>query len=144
MLGPNVGLYNLFCIESLLLHNTIFPLLLDEFLIAAASAIFAKSEAAGQVRTASIKWNEEKSQNFNNKERCFSFFVFLSGSFELARVLVEKDNDTFDLYHEIQGPFNEWKEARFKLVQEKGETIWLEAVTSQDSELGNIFLMIRK
>ena len=104
-------------------------------MISTAPAICAKSEAAGQVRTASIKWNEEKSGNFNNKQRCFSFFVFLSGPFELARVLVEKDNGTFDLYHEIQGPFNEWREARFKLVQEKGDLIWLEAVTSQDSEV---------
>ena len=38
------------------------------------------------------------------QERCLSFFVYLSGPFELARVLVEKkDNASFDLYHEIQG-----------------------------------------
>ena len=30
--------------------------------------------------------------------------MYLSGPFELARVLVEKkDNASFDLYHEIQG-----------------------------------------
>ena len=37
---------------------------------------------------------------------------------------------------EIQGPLNEWIEARFKLVQENGEKIWFEAVTSEDSTLG--------
>ena len=38
------------------------------------------------------------------QERCLSFFVYLSGPFELARVLVEKkDNASFDLYHEIKG-----------------------------------------
>ena len=62
--------------------------------------------------------------------------MFLSGPFEVARVLVEKDNASFDLRHEIQGPLNEWIEARFKLVQEKGEKIWLEAVTSKGSTLG--------
>ena len=36
----------------------------------------------------------------------------------------------------IQGPLNEWIEARFKLVQENGEKIWFEAVTSEDSTLG--------
>ena len=37
---------------------------------------------------------------------------------------------------EIQGPLNEWIETRFKLVQENGEKIWFEAVTSDDSTLG--------
>merc|ERR1712079_64896 len=68
----------------------------NEFLISIAPA----KDDAGQVRTSSIKWNE--SQTFNNKERCLSFFVFLSGPFEVARVLVEKDNASFDLRHEIQ------------------------------------------
>jgi hypothetical protein len=37
---------------------------------------------------------------------------------------------------EIQGPLNEWTETRLKLVQENGEKIWFEAVTSEDSTLG--------
>ena len=44
--------------------------------------------------------------------------------------------DTLYYLDKIQGPLNEWIEARFKLVQENGEKIWFEAVTSEDSTLG--------
>ena len=93
----------------------------DEFLISIAR------NASG---IASIQWNEDKA--FDNEERCIWFFVYLGGSYDVSRVLVEKSDGTFETYHEIKGPFNEWREARFKLHQSaaKNETIYFEAASN--------------
>ena len=57
----------------------------------------------------------------------------------IKSLLIEPHNCQYPILNyldKIQGPLNEWIEARFKLVQENGEKIWFEAVTSEDSTLG--------
>ena len=57
----------------------------------------------------------------------------------IKSLLIEPHNCQYPILNyldKIQGPLNEWLEARFKLVQENGEKIWFEAVTSEDSTLG--------
>ena len=54
--------------------------------------------------------------------------MYLSGSFDWARVLIEKDG-YFQPYYEIRGPFNQWKQATLRLEQAEGESIWFEAVS---------------
>ena len=87
------------------------------------------------MQTSSIKWKEEEEDlSFKYEERCLSFFVYLGGSFEKARVLLEKPDGSFDLYHEIKGPFDEWRETRLKVSQHKNQTIWFEAMTSENNQ----------
>ena len=57
----------------------------------------------------------------------------------IKSLLIEPHNCQYPILNyldKIQGPLNEWIEARFKLVQENGEKIWFEAVISEDSTLG--------
>ena len=75
--------------------------------------------------SSSIRWIDKKFQQSSEKS-CLSFDVYLSGSFERARVLVEKSDSSFDLKQEIKGAFNEWREVRFHLTLEHNETIYFE------------------
>ena len=72
--------------------------------------------------SSSIRWVNKK---FQVPERCFSFDVYLSGSFERLRVLVEKSNSSFDV-QEIKGGINEWRRVHFHLTLEHNGTILFE------------------
>ena len=69
-----------------------------------------------------IRWRDKK---FKSPELCLSFYVFLSGSFEKAQVIVEKSDSSFDL-KEIKGGINEWTEVRFHLTLGYNDTLYFE------------------
>lgn len=85
--------------------------MLDMFIITRAS----ERPNAERPKTYAILWEENK--GFSNQERCLSFFVYLSGSFDMLRIVVEKSNGSTQVYPDIfKGPaFGQWQSFHLKI-----------------------------
>lgn len=82
---------------------------------------------AERPKTYAALWKENK--GFSNQERCLSFFVYLSGSFDMLRIVVEKSNGSTQVYPDIiKGPFSQWRSFHLKIgPQDLEDTIIFEA-----------------